>query len=82
MIVYVRWPMHGNLDVALMLVFVGGLRQHFDKTSTKRRQRPVDENPKLFKTNLGGREAAPKGYFAKFGFSSTGLCRSFVKVLS
>ena len=30
----IRWPMHGNLDVTLMLVFVGGLRQNFDKTST------------------------------------------------
>ena len=31
----------------------------------------VGENPKLPKTPLGGREAAPKEYFAKFGFSST-----------
>ena len=32
---YLRWPIHGNLDVTLMLVFVGGLRQKFDKTMTK-----------------------------------------------
>ena len=65
-----------------MLVFVGGLRQNFDKTSTKLRQSPVDENPKLSKTPLGVRAAAPNEYFAKFGLSSTGLCRSVVEVLS
>ena len=76
------WPMHGNLDVTLMLVFVGGLRQNYDKTLTKLRQSPVDENPKLSKTPLGGREAAPKGYFTQFGFSATEFCGRFVEVLS
>ena len=28
-------PMHGNLDVTLMLVFLGGHRQNVDKTWTK-----------------------------------------------
>ena len=34
---------------------------------------PPPKNPKLSKTPIGGREAAPNGYFAKFGLSSTGL---------
>ena len=53
-----------------MTVFWGGLRQNFDRTSTKLRQNPVDENPKLSKTPLGGRAAAPKGYFVQFGLDS------------
>ena len=58
------------------------LWQNFNKTWTKLWQNPVDENPKLSKTPLGGRAAAPKGYFAKFWFSSTGFCQKCVEVLS
>ena len=30
-----RWPMHGNLEVTLMLTFLAGIPQNVDKTSTK-----------------------------------------------
>ena len=74
---HVTWPIHGNLDVTLMVVFCNS----FVEVLAKLRQNQGDENPKLFKTIPGGREAAPRGYFAKFGFSSTWFCQSFVQDL-
>ena len=51
------------------------LRQNFDKkfepvgrkTVTKWFQKLWESNPKLSKTRLGVREAAPDGYFVEFG---------------
>ena len=69
---------HGNLDVTSMLVFCRTsstkLRQNYNITLTKLRQNMVDENPKLSKPH-------PGVYFAKFGFPSTKLWRSCVKVM-
>ena len=48
---------HGNLDVTLMLVLVGGLRQNSDKTEKTLRQSLGDKNPKLSKTQRGPQAA-------------------------
>ena len=82
------WPIHGNLDITLMLVLVGGLRQDFNKPIPKLYQN-VDNTsahlgrwePKLSKSNMGVRFAAPRGCFYWFGFSSTRWCLSFAEAL-
>ena len=84
----VRWPINGKLDVTLMLVFVGGLRQHCGNTMTKLWQRFCETQtpsgwwePKSIKTPPRGRETDPHVAFAKLGFSSTKVCRSVVNGL-
>ena len=64
-----------------MIVFWGGLRQNLNKHLTKLGQNLVDENPKLSKTPPEAAKRTPWDILLSFGFSSTGLCRSFVKAL-
>ena len=81
----IRWPMHGNLDVTIVLVLVGSIRQYVDKLSTQLWQnydkalthsRSNFNKVQLMRTQnypkhpLGAAKRPPsKGHFAKFGFS-------------
>ena len=79
-----RWPIHGNLYVTLMLVFCRRsstkLLQNYNNTLTNLRQKLVDENPNLAQCVLGG--WPPWCVLDSFEFSSTKFCQSCVKVLS
>ena len=79
---YVRWPMHGNLDVTLMVVFVGGLRQNFDKTLTTLRQNfdktLLMRTQNYLKHPLGAAKRPPRGILLSLGSHQ----QSFVEVLS
>ena len=78
----VRWSIHANLDVTLMLVFVGDLRQNFDKTITKLRQNfditQLKRTQKYPKHPLGPAKRHPRGILLSLGSHQPSL----VEVLS
>ena len=48
--------------------FPKGMLKKWSKNGHRQKGSRPKKNPKLSKTPPGGREAAPRGYFAKFGF--------------
>ena len=81
---HIRWPIHGNLRVTLMLVFLGGLRQNFDNTLTTWFTR-TQNSPKH---PLGAAKRPPRAILLCLGSHQTGfvkvvsiVCQSFVEGL-
>ena len=77
-----RWQILGNLDVTLIIVFWGGLRQNFHKTFTTLRQN-FDKTllmriPNYPKHSLGAAKRPPRGILLSLGSHQ----QSFVEVLS
>ena len=84
---YIMWPIHGNLDDTLMLVFcrrsATKLRHNYNITLTKHRQNLVDEDPDLAKTPWGPLRGPQYVFGIVLGSHqpSLKLCQSYVIVL-
>ena len=85
----VMWPMDNSLDVNLLLVFVGGLRQNLTtprKRFSEQKLRQNFDRGRLMRAQTLAQTQqntclGPQGIVLEsFGFEAPGTCRSLIKV--